>query len=132
MKHLDVFLIFLFVRLASIYLVQTFFVPDEYWQSLEVAHNLGFGYGYLSWEWTKGIRSYLPPLFIAAFYKILEAVQLDTAELLVSPLMFYLTDKCYIRLQLRFCTQLLRSANIKAFFLLNISHSLFYLVPNNI
>lgn len=84
MKNLDVFLIFLFVRLASVYLVQTYFVPDEYWQSLEVGHNLAFGYGYLSWEWVKGIRSYLPPLVIAVFYKALEVVKLDIPELLVS------------------------------------------------
>ena len=30
---------------------QTFFQPDEYFQSLEVAHHLVFGYGHLTWEW---------------------------------------------------------------------------------
>lgn len=29
----------------------TFFQPDEYWQSLEVAHVYVFGYGYKTWEW---------------------------------------------------------------------------------
>jgi phosphatidylinositol glycan class B len=30
-------------RLANIFLNQTWFVPDEYWQSQEVAHKLAFG-----------------------------------------------------------------------------------------
>lgn len=40
-------------------------------------------YGYLTWEWTHGIRSYLHPAIIAAIYKLLAALQLDTVELLV-------------------------------------------------
>lgn len=72
------------VRLASVFLVQTWFVPDEYWQSLEVAHKLVFGYGSLTWEWTSGIRSYLQPAFIAGVYKVLELLTIDHAELLVS------------------------------------------------
>lgn len=30
-------------RIISVFLVRTFYVPDEYWQSLEVAHKLTFG-----------------------------------------------------------------------------------------
>lgn len=33
----------IFLRLALVYLVRTFYVPDEYWQSVEVAHKLAFG-----------------------------------------------------------------------------------------
>ncbi|CAH1112261.1 unnamed protein product [Psylliodes chrysocephalus] len=83
MKNLDVFLIFLAVRLLSVYLIQTFYVPDEYWQILEVAHNLVFKYGYITWEWTKGIRSYVPPIIIAGLYKILQVLGLDSAEVLI-------------------------------------------------
>ncbi|CAG9772532.1 unnamed protein product [Ceutorhynchus assimilis] len=77
-KNLDVFLLFLFVRLLSVVLVGTFFVPDEYYQSLEVAHNLVFRYGHLTWEWHKGIRSYGYPLIFAFIYKILQLLRLDT------------------------------------------------------
>lgn len=84
MKNLDVFGLFLLIRLASVFIVQTWFVPDEYWQSLEVAHNFVFGYGYLTWEWILGIRSYLHPLIIAFFYKLLLLMNLDYAEVLVS------------------------------------------------
>ena len=33
-------------RLVNALLVRTYFNPDEYWQSLEIAHRLVFGYGY--------------------------------------------------------------------------------------
>ncbi|CRK93399.1 CLUMA_CG006935, isoform A [Clunio marinus] len=59
MKKVLFFLII--VRIFSVYLVQTFFSPDEYWQSLEVAHKIIYGYGHLTWEWSQGIRSYLHP-----------------------------------------------------------------------
>lgn len=81
--NFDIFLIFLTVRLASVFLVRTFFVPDEYWQSLEVSHYLAFNYGYLTWEWSKGIRSYIPPLTFAILYKCLQIIGMDTATNLV-------------------------------------------------
>ncbi|XP_057651282.1 GPI mannosyltransferase 3 [Diorhabda carinulata] len=83
MRNIGVFLIFLSIRIFSIYFVQTFYVPDEYWQTLEVAHKLVYHYGYLTWEWTQGIRNYLPPLIIAFFYKLLYWIKLDTTETLV-------------------------------------------------
>lgn len=89
MRNLDVFLIFIAVRLLSILLVQTWYVPDEYWQSLEVAHRMTFGYGHLTWEWALGIRSYFHPLVIAFFYKALQLISFDCAELLVRFLLCY-------------------------------------------
>ena len=66
-------LIFLFVlRILNIILVQTWFVPDEYWQSLEVAHKLVFKYGCLTWEWNKGIRSYFHPFIFAVVYYVIK------------------------------------------------------------
>lgn len=43
------FLVVFHLLLACLTL--TFFQPDEFWQSQEVAHRLSFGYGYLTWEW---------------------------------------------------------------------------------
>ncbi|XP_037933585.1 GPI mannosyltransferase 3 isoform X2 [Teleopsis dalmanni] len=77
-----VLLLILAVRLASVFVVKTFYVPDEYWQSLEVAHKLAFGYGYITWEWVQGIRSYIYPLLIAGVYKALALLNLDSAYLL--------------------------------------------------
>lgn len=79
-----VFGIFLSVRLLSVLLVQTFYVPDEYWQSLEIAHKLTYGYGYKTWEWTYGIRSYIHPLTISIFYKVVQLLGVDYTEVLVS------------------------------------------------
>lgn len=84
MKNWDVFGIFLLIRLFSVFFVQTYFVPDEYWQSLEVAHKISFGYGYLTWEWRAGIRSYIYPLIISAFYTILKFFEIDDPIFLVS------------------------------------------------
>ncbi|KAF0298627.1 GPI mannosyltransferase 3 [Amphibalanus amphitrite] len=76
-------LLLLFVRLVSVIVVQTSFVADEYWQSLEIAHFICFGYGYKTWEWKEGIRSYLFPMMIAAIYKILQLLGLDYKHVLV-------------------------------------------------
>lgn len=44
MKSLKIFLFFLFIRILSVFVVKTWYVPDEYWQSLEVGHKLAFGF----------------------------------------------------------------------------------------
>lgn len=55
-------------RLANAFLTATFFQPDEYFQALEPAHRLVFGYGYTTWEWHQHLRSALHPLLYAAGY----------------------------------------------------------------
>lgn len=60
-----------------------YFVPDESWQSVEVAHRLIFGNGYLTWEWNLGLRSYLHPLLFAWIFQILKWIQLDTPFLVM-------------------------------------------------
>ncbi|XP_070511275.1 GPI mannosyltransferase 3 isoform X2 [Cardiocondyla obscurior] len=71
-------------RLINVILVRTVHVPDEYWQSLEVAHRLIFGYGYLTWEWTTMIRSYTYPFFISILYWILAIFSMDSVLLLTT------------------------------------------------
>ncbi|XP_017560514.1 GPI mannosyltransferase 3 isoform X1 [Pygocentrus nattereri] len=70
-------------RLVNCFLVQTSFVPDEYWQSLEVSHRMVFKYGYETWEWKEGIRGYSYPLLFALLYKILDLLHYDTVQLLI-------------------------------------------------
>lgn len=100
------FLLFLTFRfLNAIFLSKTFFQPDEYWQSLEVAHRFVFGYGYLTWEWKSDsvsvqngspsfslenlsfngpIRSFaFPSLFVPVYY-LLKVLNLDDTFWLVS------------------------------------------------
>jgi phosphatidylinositol glycan class B len=85
--YLFVFL-FLF-RATNTLLVQTFSQPDEYWQSLEIAHRIAFGYGYETWEWRPtlssngGIRSVLHTLLFVPIYYILRILRLDGTYLLV-------------------------------------------------
>ncbi|KAL0829598.1 hypothetical protein ABMA28_003106 [Loxostege sticticalis] len=83
LRPVQVFGVILFVRIVSVFVVQTWYVPDEYWQTLEVAHKQVFGYGALTWEWTKGIRSYLYPSVVAALYTILKFTGLDHPEALI-------------------------------------------------
>ncbi|XP_027069635.2 mannosyltransferase APTG1-like isoform X1 [Coffea arabica] len=73
-----VFLACLVTRVVNALLIQTYFNPDEHWQALEVAHKLTFGYGHLTWEWNRGIRSYLHPSIFALLYKVLAFLHLDT------------------------------------------------------
>ena len=75
----------LLVRLINASWLQTFFQPDEYFQSLEVAHHLVFGYGALTWEWVSArpIRSIVYPALNVPVYWALKALRLDDTELLV-------------------------------------------------
>lgn len=84
-----IWLLALSVRLLNALISRTFFQPDEYWQSLEVAHRLAFEYGYETWEWRAlgghgGIRSALYPALFVPVYWALEKARLDQTALLVS------------------------------------------------
>lgn len=83
LKTWEVLLFLTVLRIASVFLVQTWYVPDEYWQSLEVAHKQVFGYGHLTWEWKSGIRSYIHPGLISILYKFLDILSLDNTYLLI-------------------------------------------------
>ncbi|KAF7975835.1 hypothetical protein HWV62_8395 [Athelia sp. TMB] len=58
---------------------RTFFQPDEYYQSLEPAHALVFGYGHLTWEWLtpQPIRSIVYPALNVPIYWFLKVTGLD-------------------------------------------------------
>lgn len=75
---------FILLRIVNALLVDTFFQPDEFYQALEVAHRLVFGYGYLTWEWREAVRSALHPMLFALVYKVLGITGLDNAELVSS------------------------------------------------
>lgn len=93
----------LFIRIASVFVVRTWYAPDEYWQSLEVGHRLAFGYGHLTWEWTRGIRNYIHPLSIAALYRALEWLNLDQVDNLIyapriaQAILSAISDYCFYR-----------------------------------
>eukprot|EP00966_Prymnesium_polylepis_P290140 6702478-Prymnesium_polylepis.1 len=68
-------------RLANTLLVATQFDPDETWQAPEVAHRLVFGYGELTWEWTRGVRSHAHVLPFVLLFRLLRWLACDTPEL---------------------------------------------------
>lgn len=45
---------------------------DEIYQSLEPAHRLVFGYGFVAWEFVEGARNWTFPLFAAGLLKLAE------------------------------------------------------------
>lgn len=50
--------LFLFRLLNSLSLTNLLF-PDEWWQFGEAAHVAVYGFGYLTWDWRAGIRSWV-------------------------------------------------------------------------
>lgn len=65
--------------IAALATSRTFFQPDEYWQSIEIAHRIVFGYGYQTWEWmtSKPIRSVVYPAMFVPLYKAMKAMHID-------------------------------------------------------
>ncbi|EJD05872.1 uncharacterized protein FOMMEDRAFT_145241 [Fomitiporia mediterranea MF3/22] len=71
MKTTSAILIALTWRILIAVSTRTFFQPDEFFQSLEVAHRAVFGYGHLTWEWTASppIRSvFFPALYMPVYW----------------------------------------------------------------
>jgi len=87
-----------------------YFVPDESWQSVEVAHKLVFDNGHLTWEWKHGLRSYLHPVLFAVIFKILKFANLDTPYLvivgpkLLQAVLSAIGDVCMIEMFAKFMT----------------------------
>ncbi|VDP19532.1 unnamed protein product [Schistosoma margrebowiei] len=72
------FVCLLLFRFFNALLIQTSYVPDEYWQSIEVAHK--WVYGTLTWEWEPKIalRSPVHPLLISFIYKVIATLGADS------------------------------------------------------
>jgi phosphatidylinositol glycan class B len=60
------------------------FWPDEIYQSLEPGHRLAFGYGFLSWEFQRGARSWIFPGVLAAVLRLGAALGHTPAALLIA------------------------------------------------
>jgi GPI mannosyltransferase 3 len=54
------------LRISSSFMFPSLSYPDEFYQILEQAHRLAFGYGVIPWDFEDGIRSYFMPLVFAA------------------------------------------------------------------
>ncbi|KAK0876473.1 glycosylphosphatidylinositol anchor biosynthesis [Friedmanniomyces endolithicus] len=68
----NVFVLLLAFRLVNALCVQTYFQPDEYFQSLEPAWQMAFGLdsgAWITWEWREHLRSSLHPMIFAGVYR---------------------------------------------------------------
>ncbi|CAH8628153.1 unnamed protein product [Heterobilharzia americana] len=76
----NLFICLLIFRFLNALLIQTSYVPDEYWQSIEVAHKWVFAYGSLTWEWQPDIalRSPFHPLLISLLYRFISLLGIDS------------------------------------------------------
>lgn len=72
------------LRISVALLTSTFFQPDEFFQSLEPAHRVVFGYGELTWEWLtpKPIRSIVYPALNIPVYWLLKVTKLAEMSIL--------------------------------------------------
>ncbi|QDS76582.1 hypothetical protein FKW77_007146 [Venturia effusa] len=67
-----VLLLLVALRIVNALAVKTFYVPDEYYQSLEPAWQLAFGTdsgAWITWEWRNQLRSSLHPILFAGIYR---------------------------------------------------------------
>lgn len=73
-------------RILNALLCTTFFQPDEFFQSLEVAHRLVFGYGWQTWEWRQetAIRSPLHAMLFVPAYWLVKVLGLEQTDAIVS------------------------------------------------
>lgn len=69
----DVWMLIMVFRFINALCVQTFFQPDEYFQSLEPAWQMAFGSqsgAWITWEWQNQLRSSLHPALFAVLYYV--------------------------------------------------------------
>lgn len=76
------------LRILNALTINTFFQADEYWQSLEPAHQFVYGYGYLTWEWRTGLRSFIHPLLFSILFQVGELLGLGELGVLILPKIF--------------------------------------------
>ncbi|CZT02488.1 hypothetical protein WAI453_002060 [Rhynchosporium graminicola] len=73
----DAWVLLLVFRCINALAVQTFFQPDEYFQSLEPAWQMAFGPqsgAWITWEWHHQLRSSLHPAIFAIVYFVADKV----------------------------------------------------------
>ncbi|KAJ3227822.1 hypothetical protein HK099_000076 [Clydaea vesicula] len=83
MFFLRIFPILLIFRIINSFLIKTFHDPDEYYQSQEIAHFKYYGYGFKTWEWSMGLRSFIYPNIFFYGYSLLNVLHLDETPLFV-------------------------------------------------
>lgn len=58
-------------RAAAAIIDHSIFWPDEYYQTVEQANRIAFGFGIIPWEFREGARSWFFPGVLAGWFKVL-------------------------------------------------------------
>ncbi|KAI1728707.1 alg9-like mannosyltransferase family domain-containing protein [Ditylenchus destructor] len=71
---------FLVFRILNVFCASTWFVPDEYFQSVEVAYRMVYGKGMRTWEWkpNNALRSAFHPTLYAIPFWVLKLLACDS------------------------------------------------------
>ncbi|XP_040567872.1 GPI mannosyltransferase 3 [Lepeophtheirus salmonis] len=101
MPLLPIFLLRTFAAIISV----SWHVPDEIWQSSEIAHYIVFGYGYKTWEWRDNaeIRSYIHPTLFVPWISLLKTLNINEPYLyilgprIIQGILSFLGDICLIK-----------------------------------
>ena len=78
-----IFLALVCIRIFNALTIRTFFQPDEYYQSLEPAWKLVYGYGETTWEWKEAIRGFLYPSLFASVWWVAKTLSIENPLTLV-------------------------------------------------
>ncbi|ODV63430.1 putative glycosylphosphatidylinositol-alpha 1,2 mannosyltransferase [Ascoidea rubescens DSM 1968] len=76
------------LRIINAFTINTFFQPDEYFQSLEPAHFFVYGYGELTWEWLTELRNFNYPFIYSLLYQLSEFFDLGYTGVYILPKLF--------------------------------------------
>uniref|UniRef100_A0A914BUG0 Mannosyltransferase n=1 Tax=Acrobeloides nanus TaxID=290746 RepID=A0A914BUG0_9BILA len=104
-----VFIVAIAFRTLTAFLIQTWFVPDEIFQSIEVAYKIVYHQGHLSWEWHEenSLRSAIHPSCLALIYWVFKWLGLDSnwiiayAPRIVHTIIFAIGDVFLLKLARR-------------------------------
>lgn len=69
------------VQMAAVWRTQGVIWPDEIHQSVEQAHRLVFGYGFIPWEFHNGARSWVWPGLLAIVIRAIDLSGWDTPRM---------------------------------------------------
>lgn len=76
------------LRILNALSTNTFFQPDEFFQLLEPAHRMVYGYGQLTWEWEHALRAGVVPWVYAQVYRLGDALGLGSDGVMLLPKVF--------------------------------------------
>ena len=82
-KHIILWIALWLFRFLNSLTIYSYLDPDEYWQSLEIAHLKVFHVGFQTWEWHHQIRSAVFPLIFTIPYYLLKWLSLENSQFLM-------------------------------------------------